>query len=58
MENTLIQEIKLELQTNRLLKQIEYQLENPIECTQKASYRCAHCVYNVGEAEPICSKAE
>ncbi|MBP3887680.1 MAG: hypothetical protein J6F30_08545 [Cellulosilyticum sp.] len=58
MESRLIQEIRSELRMNRLLKQIEYQLENPIECTKKSSFRCVHCAYNVGETEPICSKAE
>ena len=58
MESKLIQEIRSEQLMNRLLKQIECQLENPIECSKKANFRCAHCVYNVGEVEPICSKIQ
>ena len=58
MESKLIQEIRLELQMNRLLEQIGYQVENPIECLCKVSFMCRQCIYNVGSAIPICSKME
>ena len=58
METKLIQEIRLELQLNKLLKQIEHQLETPIECSHGNKAMCRQCLYNVGSVIPICSKAE
>lgn len=58
MDNKLIQEIRLELQMNRLLKQIDYQLEYPIECSHRNKAMCSQCLYNVGSITPICSKVE
>lgn len=48
MESKLIQEIRLEIEMNRLLKQIEYQLEHPVECMHRNKTMCRQCFYNVG----------
>lgn len=53
MESKLIQKIRLELQMNRLLKQI-----NSMECSHKTGFMCKQCIYNVGSVTPICSKTE
>lgn len=58
MESKLIREIRLELQKNRLLQQIEYQLENPMECTHRYSFMCKQCIYNIGTLSPICANTQ
>lgn len=58
MESKLIQQKRLEQQFNMLLKQIDYQLEHPIECSHRNKAMCKDCLYNVGGAIPICSKTE
>ncbi len=56
MESKLIQEIRLEQELNMLIKQIDYQLEHPIECSNRNKAICRKCIYNVGSVTPICSK--
>lgn len=58
MDSKLIQDVRLELQLNRLLKQIDYQLDYPNGCNKKCGSRCKQCLYNVGTITPICSKSE
>ena len=58
MDSKLMQEVRLEHQMNTLLKQIEYQVEHPIECSHRNKAMCSQCLYNVGSVIPICSKTE
>ena len=58
MKSSLMQELRLEIQLNELLRKIEYQLENIIECSYKTSFICNQCIYNVGDIVPICIKKE
>ena len=58
MESKLIQETRLEHRMNTLLKQIEYYVEHPIECSHENKPMCSQCLYNVGNSSPICSKTE
>ena len=58
MESKLIQDIRLELQLDKLLKQIDYRLEHPIECSHRYKAMCSQCLYNVGSVIPICTKTE
>ena len=46
MESKLIQEVRLDLQLNKLLKQIDYELEHPIECSHRNKAMCRQCLYN------------
>ena len=56
MDSKLIQEVQLENQMNMLLKQIDYELEQPMECSHRNKAMCMQCLYNVGSITPICSK--
>ena len=58
MDSKLMQEIRLEQELNKLLKQIDYQLEHPIECSHGNKAMCMQCLYNVGSIIPICYKIE
>ncbi|WP_190283326.1 hypothetical protein [Cellulosilyticum sp. WCF-2] len=58
MDSKSIQEVRLEHQMNKLLKQIGYQLEHPVECIHRNKAMCSQCLYNVGSVIPICSKTE
>lgn len=58
MDNKLIQEMRLEKQMNKLLKQIDYHLEHPVECSHRYKAMCSQCLYNVGSVIPICTKTE
>ena len=58
MDSKLIQEVRLDLQRNKLLKQIDYQLEHPVECRYRNKTMCKQCIYNVGSIVSICSKVE